>query len=142
CWLAPWWRVWEFGMRKTPIRDRVLRLPRRLFRTLNFLRITPPPDLTMRHAARLGRRSTVAFNDDDAGLRDFDRRAVRSRAAYQAPTSTVEVVVVGDFDHSLFGFGARETVIAQLGDWMEQWRLDPASGSSAGDLEGRESVGP
>jgi hypothetical protein len=142
CWLAPWWRVWEFGMRKTPIRDRVLRLPRWFFQALNFLRITPPTDITMRHVARLGRRATVAFSDDDAGLVDFDRRAVGTRATYRAPSSTVDVVVLGDLDHSLFGFGARETVIAELGEWMEQWRLDPSSGSSADDLEGHESVGP
>jgi alpha/beta superfamily hydrolase len=141
CWLAPWWRIFEFGMRKTPVRDRVLRLPRWFWRTLARLRITPSADLTMRHVARLRRRSTVAFNDDDAGLIDFDRRALRSRAEYQAPASTVEVVVVGDFDHSLFGFGARETVTERLEEWMEQWRLQPASGSSADDLEPRESVG-
>jgi hypothetical protein len=80
------------------------------------------------------------FSDDDAGLVDFDRRALRTRSDYQAPASTVEVVVVSDLDHSLFGYGARETVTTLLVDWMEQWRLDQASGPSSGDLS-RESFG-
>jgi hypothetical protein len=129
-------------MRKTPIRVRVLRLPRWVFLTTARLRITPAGDLTVRHVARLRRRGTIVFSDDDAGLVDFDRRALRRRDAYRAPDSTVEVVVVSDLDHSLFGYGARETVIALLEDWMEQWRLDAATrGGSFSEDERRESAG-
>jgi alpha/beta superfamily hydrolase len=141
CWLAPWWRLFEFGMRKTPIRVRVLRLPRWLWRTLAFVRITPPADLTLRHLARLGRRSTIVFSDDDAGFVDFERRTMRAIDEYQAPASTVEVVVVGNLDHSLFGHGARETVTELLLDWMEQWRLDSASLPPADGVERRENFG-
>jgi pimeloyl-ACP methyl ester carboxylesterase len=140
CWFAPWWRVFEFGMRKTPVRVRVLRLPRWLFLTMARLHITPAGDQTIRHVARLGRRMTIVFSDDDAGLVDFDRRALRRTEDYKPPGSTVEVVVVSNLDHSLFGYGARETVTALLLEWMEQWRRDRTEGSSAADAD-RESFG-
>ena len=118
CWLAPWWRLFEWPMRKTPLRVQLLRLPRWLWSALGWLRITPPGDLTVRKIARFGRRSTLVYSLGDAGQIDFDKRSLRARDRYRLPASTVDVVIVEDLDHSLFGYGAREKVLALLVDWI------------------------
>lgn len=129
CWLAPWWRLFEFGMRKTPLRVRVLALPRACWWIIGSLRIAPPGDLTIRTLAKLRRDAVITFNDNDPGLVDLERRSLRRIDRYRRPWTTVQVDVGEPFDHSLFGFGARERVFERVVEWVERCaRTERATG--------------